>query len=34
MHYKRLLGDKATEVEETFKKLVTNSTVVILEEVK
>jgi L-ascorbate metabolism protein UlaG (beta-lactamase superfamily) len=34
MHYKRLLGDKATEVEETFKKIVTNSTVVILEEVK
>jgi L-ascorbate metabolism protein UlaG (beta-lactamase superfamily) len=32
MHYRRLLGDKHPEVEEKFKKLVTNSGVVILDE--
>ncbi len=33
MHYRRLLGDKYPSVEEEFKQLVTNSSVVILEEV-
>lgn len=33
-HYKRLLGDKYKEAEEKFKASVTNSKVVILEEVK
>lgn len=33
MHYKRLLGDQAAQAEETFKKGVTNSQVVILDEV-
>lgn len=32
MHYKRLLGDKSKEAEETFKKEVTNSEVMFLEE--
>jgi L-ascorbate metabolism protein UlaG (beta-lactamase superfamily) len=34
IHYKRLLGEAAKTAEETFKKLVTNSTVTLLEEVK
>lgn len=34
MHYKRLLGDKASIAEETFKKLVTNSSVMILKELQ
>lgn len=34
MHYKRQAGEKYKEFEEGFKKLVTNSTVVILEELK
>lgn len=34
MHYKNLLGENYKNVEEEFKKLVTNSKVVILEELK
>lgn len=34
MHYKRLLGEKSKEAEEILKKEVTNSKVVILEEVR
>jgi L-ascorbate metabolism protein UlaG (beta-lactamase superfamily) len=34
MHYKRLLGEKSKEAEENFKKLVTNSKVVILSELQ
>ena len=34
MHYKRLLGEKHKDAEETFKKLVTHSEVIILEELK
>lgn len=33
MHYKKLLGIKAQETEEAFKKLVTNSEVLIMKEV-
>ncbi len=33
MHYKRLLGEKTQEAQETFKKLVTQSQVVFMEEV-
>lgn len=33
MHYRRLLGDAYKEAEEAFKKLVTNSTVVILSQI-
>jgi L-ascorbate metabolism protein UlaG (beta-lactamase superfamily) len=34
MHYRRLLGEKSDEAEEKFKKIVTNSKVIILEELK
>ncbi len=34
MHYRRFLGEKYKDTEENFKKLVTNSEVVILEELK
>lgn len=34
MHYRRNVGDRYPQVEENFKKLVTNSKVVILEELK
>lgn len=34
MHYRRLLGEKSDDTEEKLKKLVTNSKVVILEELK
>ncbi len=34
MHYRRNVGERYPEVEENFKKLVTNSKVVILEELK
>ena len=34
MHYKNLNPGKHTEVEEEFKRLVTNSKVVIFEEMK
>lgn len=34
MHYKRLLGDRYKAAEEEFKSIVTNSTVVILNEVR
>ena len=34
MHYKKLLGEKHKDAEETFKKLVTHSEVIILEELK
>lgn len=33
MHYKRLLGNNYQEIEEEFKKLVTNSKVAIMDEV-
>ena len=34
MHYRRLLGEKHKDAEENFKKLVTGSEVIILEELK
>jgi L-ascorbate metabolism protein UlaG (beta-lactamase superfamily) len=34
MHYRRNVGERYPEVEENFKKLVTNSRVVVLEELK
>ncbi len=34
MHYRRNVGDRYPEVEENFKKLVTNSKVVIMEELR
>ncbi len=34
MHYRRNVGDRYPQVEENFKKLVTNSKVVILEELR
>jgi L-ascorbate metabolism protein UlaG (beta-lactamase superfamily) len=34
MHYRNLLGEKAKDAEQKFKSLVTNSNVVILEELK
>jgi L-ascorbate metabolism protein UlaG (beta-lactamase superfamily) len=34
IHYRRLLGEKFEQTEENFKKLVTNSEVIILEELK